>query len=257
VLAVAGGVGGFLSGWWAVLILTTLVRLQLPAWLEVRMDWPVVVFTSVVAGVAVSAVAAVPGIQAARADVREALGEGSRRVAGGRRQQTVLRSPVAVQVAMAVALLTGAELMACTVIALAKVNPGFRAERLMTSRTDPPRTRYGGTESIAFFYRRALERLQALPGISAAIKQQLPFGGIPDTTRTVIVEGRSTTAAANERPFMNYQVISPNYFSVMGIPIVSGRPFTVDDRLGTVPVCVISERAAKAFGRVRMPSANV
>jgi putative ABC transport system permease protein len=151
-------------------------------------------------------------------------------------------------VAVAVVLLTGATLMARTVIALTQVNPGFKAERLITFRTDPPWTRYGGTESIALFYRRGLERLQALPGVSAAaINQQLPFGGIPDTTRTVIVEGRSTTAAADERPFMNYQVISPNYFSVMGIPLIRGRAFTVDDRLRTVPVCVISERAAKAF----------
>jgi predicted permease len=206
------------------------------------------VFTAVVAGLAAVVVAAVPAIQASHADVRDALGDGSRRVAGGRRQQLVLRGLVAVQVAMAVVLLAGATLMARTVLALIDVNPGFRAERLITFRTDPPWTRYGGTEPIALFYRRTLERIQALPGVSAAgINQQLPFGGIPDTTRTVIVEGRSTVVVANERPFMNYQVIGPNYFSVMGIPVISGRAFTSGDRLGTMPVCIISERAARAF----------
>jgi putative ABC transport system permease protein len=248
VLAAAGGAAGFMLGSWAVRAMTTLVRLQLPAWLEVRTEWPVAIFTAIVALTAAAIVASVPALQASRADVRDALGEGSHRMAGGRRQQIVLRGLVAVQVAMAVVLLTGATLMARSVIALTGVDPGFRSERLITFRTDPPWTRYGGTESIALFYRRALERLSALPGVSGvAIDQQLPFGGIPDTTRTVIVEGQSTATAANERPFVNYQVISPNYFAVMGIPLISGRTFTDDDRLNTLPVAIISERAAKRF----------
>jgi putative ABC transport system permease protein len=248
VLAVLGGAGGFLLGVGAVRAMTTIVRLQLPSWLEVRMEWPVAVFTALVAGLAAVVVAALPAFQASRAEAREALGEGSRRVAGSRRQQLILRTLVSVQVATAVVLLTGATLMVRTVIALTHVNPGFRSERLITFRTDPPWTRYGGTEPIASFYRRALARLHELPGVSAAaIDQHLPFGGIADTTRTVMVEGRSTAASAADRPFMNYQVISPNYFVVTGIPLISGRPLSVDDRIGAMPVCLINERAAKTF----------
>lgn len=245
VLTFVGGVCGIGVASWLVHVLMTVVRLDLPEWLEVRIDWPVMLLAGGITLVVGLVLAAGPVLHAATADLRDPVGEGSRRLTGSRRQQATLRALVAVQVAIAVVLLVGASLMTRTVVALARVDPGFSIDRLVTFRTDPPWTRYGGTEAIALFYRRAVERLQALPGVVAATtNQQLPLGGTPDTTRTVFVEGAATVAAADERPFVNFQVVSPNYFEVMRIPLRRGRFLSMTDRLGGPPVGVISERAA-------------
>ncbi len=89
VLAVAGGLGGFALGAWAVRMMTTLVPLQLPSWLEVRMEWPVAAVHRHRRWVGRRRRRRRAAIQASRADVRDALGDGSRRVAGGRAQQLV------------------------------------------------------------------------------------------------------------------------------------------------------------------------
>ena len=91
---------------------------------------------------------------------------------------------------------------------------------------DAPWTRYGSTEAVAEFYRRAIERLSVLPGAAAATSNaSLHFGGLPDVTKTVIVEGQAVPLTAAEQPFVNYQVVSPNYFEVMGVPLRAGRAF--------------------------------
>jgi predicted permease len=147
-----------------------------------------------------------------------------------------------------VVVLSCAALMGRTMAAIARVDSGFQSTRAVTLRVDPPWTRYGSTEAVAEFYRRAIDRLANLPGATGATSNaSLPFGGLPDVTKPVAVEGRAAPLMAEERPFVNYQVVSPNYFEVMGVPLRSGRVFTEHDTQDTMPVSVVSERTAARF----------
>lgn len=247
VLALLGGGLGLGLGTLAVRLLP-LADLGLPPWLGVRLEWPVLAFAGGLVLAVASAVAVAPGLLAGGTDPRDALLEGTRRTAGSPRTQAWQRLLVAVQVAVAVVLLTGATLLVKSMRAIDAVNPGFRAEGLMTFRVDPPSRPYGTVEPIALFYRRAVERLRALPGVTdVGHNETLPFGGRPDTTRTMTVEGRAVTPGDADHTFVNYQVVGPTYFSTMGIPLLRGRVFTADDRLGTAPVAVVSARTARRF----------
>jgi putative ABC transport system permease protein len=106
---------------------------------------------------------------------------------------------------------------------------------------------------VAVFYRHAIEEISRVPGVrGVATNQNLPIAGLPDeVSRTVAVDGQPAWQAS-ERPLINVQPINPAYFDVMRAPILSGRPFTEDDREDTVKVAVVSERlAARAW-----PNAN-
>ena len=247
VLAAGGGLLGLAVGA-SLMRLIALARLQLPSWLYVRMDWQVVAFAMLLSIAVVVIVAVAPAVLLSRADPREALLEGTRRTAGSPRTQRWQQTLVAVQVAVAVVLLSTAVLLTRSMRALEQVDPGFRAADLLTFRVDPPSRPYSTVEPIALFYRRAVERLSALPGVVAVgHNETLPFGGRPDTTRTMRVEGRETATAAADDVFVNHQAVSPSYFSAMGIPRLQGRVFTAGDRLGTVPVAVVSARTARRF----------
>jgi len=221
VLAGCGGLAGIALG--ATLTrLVTLAPLQLPPWLDVRMDWRVMAFAVGLAALVALGVALLPWALMSNVDPREALLEGTRRTAGSPRLQGWQRGLVAVQVAMAVVLLT--------------------------FRVDPPSRPYSSVEPISLFYRRASERLRALPGVTAVgHNETLPFGGRPDTTRTMTVEGRAAIPGEGDQAFVNHQVVSASYFGAMRIPLQRGRVFTDNDRLGSVPVAAVSARAARRF----------
>jgi putative ABC transport system permease protein len=249
-LAVVGGVGGLLLGRWIVQIVDAVAAFELPVWITLEPDWITAVLASMLALTITSMVAVLPAMHVARKNVRDVIAEGSRRTVGSRRQQRVVQWLVGGQVAFAVVVLAAAALMGRTMSAVASVDPGFTARTALTFRVDPPWTRYGSTEAVSEFYRRAIERLSALPGaLGAASNMTLPFGGLPDVTRTVIIEGQATAASLAEQPFVNFQVVSARYFDVMGIPLIAGRTFTEHDRLDTMPVAVVSARTASRFWR--------
>jgi len=247
VIVLVAGVAGVVAAA-AALRLVSFGPLGLPVWLGAGLAWPVVaalVVLVVFVGVVVSVV---PGWLMTRGDQRAAIVEGSRRAAGHRTAGRWQQALVAVQVAVAVVLVAGAGLMARSLSALDQVDPGFQPQGLLTFRVDPPSRPYSTVEPIALFYRRASEALRALPGVTAVgHNDTLPFGGRPDTTRTMTVEGRDVAPGGADQAFVNTQIVSPGYFATMGTPLVRGRGFTADDRPGTVPVAVIGERTARRF----------
>lgn len=244
-LTLAGGAVGVAGGIWGVHVFVETMRLDLPWWLEVRADLAVAAFAIVVCGAAALLAAAIPALSTMAADPHAAIREGSPRSVGSVGQERARRGLVAAQVALAVTLLVAAGLLGRTVLRLLAVDPGFAPGGVVTFRTDPPWTRYGSIDTVSEFYRLVGERLRQLPGVTdVSTNQSLPFGGLPDTTRSVEVEGVSTAASAAERPFVNYQVVGHEYFVTARIPLVAGRGFTAFDRVGSAPVAVVSERTA-------------
>ncbi|HYZ85799.1 MAG TPA: ABC transporter permease, partial [Bryobacteraceae bacterium] len=262
VLTMLGGVVGVGLAWVAIRILGELVRADLPPWMKVQIDMPVLLFTlglSVVCGIIAGLY---PAFATLRRDLQTPLREGSRGAGGSRLQAQVRSALIAAELALAVVLLVAAGLLVQSFAHLQSVDTGFRRTGLVTFRTDPPWARYNKPDQTSLFYRLALEKLASLPGVTAAAaNHSLPLAlnqnyGKP----TIVAEGQSNDEQ-RRNPFVNVQIVSPNYFEVMGIPLLAGRSFSVDDRLTTQPVAVVSRPlAARLFGsatpvgqRVRLP----
>ncbi|MBL8211849.1 MAG: ABC transporter permease [Bryobacterales bacterium] len=259
---VGGGLGLAVAAG-AIGSLRTLLLADLPPWMDVRLDAGVLLFTlamSVVCGIAAGLY---PAWQASRTDPQIALREGTRGAGGGRTQGLIRQGLITGEVALAVVLLIAAGLLVRSFASLRDSNAGFARSQLLAFRTDPPWFRYSKVEQTAVFYRQAQERLEQIPGVAAvAANHSLPLALNQNYGKPSIVVDGQGVEEQRGNPFVNPQIVSPNYFGVMGIPLVEGRGFTGDDRITTQPVAVLSRPLAqRLFGggglatgrRVRLP----
>jgi putative ABC transport system permease protein len=249
-LALIGGVGGLALSVWGAAALDTLVRIDRPDWMAVSLDWRVLTFTMVVAALAGMLAGLYPAVQASSIAPGEAVREDGRTASGGRRRRRTRERLVAVQIALAVVLMVGAGLMLRSLDRLRSVALGFRPERVLAVRIDPPWSRFGRVEQTAPFYRRMLEEIRTLPGVEAvAMVDPVPLAGRDPGENAhkhvPLVEGRAPDD--REIPFVNLQLVSPEYFGTMGIELRRGRVFQTSDDLDGVPVAIVSERTARAF----------
>lgn len=261
ILNLLGGLAGLGLAWVAIRVIRHMLEPSLPAWMEVRIDGPVLLFTfsiSVVCGVIAGLY---PAVSALHPDLQSVLREGARGI-GNRTQSKVRQWLIAAELAMAVVLLVAAGLLVRSFQQLRAADTGFRRTQLVTFRSDPPWARYNRPEQTSLFYRLALEKLEAVPGVSAAAaNHSFPLAlnqnyGKP----TIVVEGQSIDEQ-RRNPFVNVQIVSPNYLRVVGVPLLEGRNFTAGDRLDTTPVAILSRPLAhRLFGstsplgrRIRLP----
>jgi putative ABC transport system permease protein len=150
------------------------------------------------------------------------------------------------EVALALVLLIGAGLMIKSFLGLAGVDPGFRAEGLLTMRVELPTAKYGSSEKRSAFYDQALERIRSLPGVEGAgMISFLPLNG-PGMFFSFSIEGRNAPADV-DLPGAAFRVISPDYFGTMGTPLLRGRSFGEQDRGDTQPVTIINRAMAERF----------
>jgi putative ABC transport system permease protein len=161
------------------------------------------------------------------------------------RQSRRLREILVVaEVALALVLLVGAGLLVRSFANLRAVPLGFAPERVITMTVDLPVARYAAVREVITFHRQLLSSLAALPNVSSAgAVNWLPLGDM-------LIGG---DVQADDRPDLvgKFQatkaVVSPRYFTTMGIPVVRGRDFTDSDIAGSAPVVIVSESVARRF----------
>jgi predicted permease len=243
-LSAAGGVLGVLLAAWAVSWIGTLLPPgSMPRQQEIGLHPAVlaaaaltVVLSALVAGLA-------PALQLSRASVHDALRDGSRgatEAAGGRRMRRTL---LAVELALAMALLAGAGLMGRTLLRLQAVDPGFDPERVLALTVSLGGTPHADAERRVPFFDRAAEALERLPGIEVVgAINHLPLGG--DTWRLrFLVEGRDTPRPGEE-PRATWRLVRTGYFATMRLPLRRGRDFDARDRDEGLPVAIVNETMA-------------
>jgi predicted permease len=146
------------------------------------------------------------------------------------------------EIALAVVLTIGAGLLLRSFVTLLAVDPGFRAENLLTLQIQLPR-RLTTPDARCTFYASLFERMDAIPGVVAAGgTTRLPLGSTNVSTR-VMVEGRNMTPS--EMPEVEFRRAVHNYFRAMGIPVLRGRTFTAEDGPNSQPVVVINQTMAR------------
>ena len=219
----------------------------LPRATGIGVDVEVLLFTVAVALFTGAAFGLAPAWQAARGDHEASLrqaGRNSMGAFGARRFRAVL---IVAEIGMAVVVLTGAGLLFRSFSRLIGVDPGFRADHVLTFRLALPPNRYATYAQVQAFYRQLMPRLRQLPGVSSAeLTNALPLTVTTSQTRFA-VEG-APAPEAGHFPIAQLRVVTPGYFSAMAIPLREGRTFNGAEMEATGPaVCVINESMARRF----------
>jgi len=242
--ALLGGLLGFAFAKEGLALLKAVLPADTPRLDEVHMDWHVLVFTGALAILTGIVFGLGPALHSARAALVEALKSGGHGTAVSMSQR--LRSSLAIaQVALAVLLVIAAGLMIRSFWALSHVNPGFRAEHILTARITPNESFCSEPRRCLAFFRNVLEQAQAFPGTSGiALVNTLPLGGRV-SKRSLDVEGYDVPPG-EDSPLFWLNVVTPEYFRVMGISLLSGRGFTDSDVSGA-SVAVVTAETARRF----------
>jgi putative ABC transport system permease protein len=245
-LALAGGALGSgiaVAGVWLVRFFgpSGIPRLQ-----ETTPDLRVFVFALAVSVLTGILFGLAPALGATRFNLAESLRQGGQKSGSASSSPRLRNTLVIVQIALALVLAVAAGLLIRSFYRMLSANPGFRAEHVLTFELSLPSSRYSGEERIAQFYEQILPRLRAVAGVeSAALTEAVPMGGAPNGT-TIVLPGRSLPASGM-RPMANYTIISPNFFSTLGTPLLRGREFLDSDTMTAPPVAVINDAMAQRF----------
>jgi putative ABC transport system permease protein len=250
-LATMGGACGLALAWAAVRAAPSLIPPgTLPQAIVLAFDARVAAVTTALTLGTALLFGLVPAWQASAVPLAEMTsggGRGSTRRSGGLRAALVVG-----EVAAAVLLLSGAGLLVRTLIALNGIDPGFRAERVLTMSVGLPLNRYGSTEHLLTFYQAAERELAAIPGVtSAAFGGSLPLDGW-DIGQGFSVVG-DPPVEQSRMLSAHYQIVSAGYFRTIGIDVVRGRPFSEHDTAQTQPVCIVNEEFVRHHLRGREP----
>lgn len=177
-----------------------------------------------------------PALKSSRPQLNDILKEYGRSAMGSRQHTRTRSLLVITEIAVSIVLLAGAGLMIASLMRLLGVQPGFDSANVVTLRLSLPELRYPNGR-FAIFYKDLQEKVRSIPGVQAvAIVNQLPMSEVLANS-SFEVEGRQLEPGTGTN-IANTQVISPDYFSVMRIPLIRGR--ALDERdLNPAPATVV------------------
>ncbi|MGH9727379.1 MAG: ABC transporter permease [Candidatus Acidiferrales bacterium] len=210
------------------------------------LDGYVLGFTAIVGIVAVVIFGSVPAWHMSKVNPYDALRESGRSATGSRGRQKFRSLLVAGELALGLVLLAGTGLLLKSLARIGDVNPGFQAHGVMTAALALPQQQYNTPEKQFSFFRSVLDRLSHAPGVKdAGAGYGLPFAG-GNSSASFGIEGR-TVPPDDPGPHGNIRIVTPGYFTALGIPLKRGRNFTEDDRQGSQPVAIIDENLAREY----------
>ncbi|HKQ79003.1 MAG TPA: ABC transporter permease [Blastocatellia bacterium] len=227
-LSILGGLLGALIAVWGVNAIVALSPSgNIPDGVEISVNTRVMFFALGVSLLTSLIFGLWPALQVSRPETQESLKSGAQRTTAGRRNRRMQRALVVAEVSLSLVLLVMAGLMLRSFAKLTNVDTGFNTENLLSMRlTRSPAKSEGGRQMAAFF-QQLIDRVSTVPGVKGvAVASHMPFD---------FTEGMQITpddsAAPGERRTQNVdsRTVSPNYFQVMGIPLMQGEFFTALD----------------------------
>ena len=247
VLAAVAGMAGLLLASTLVQALAALSPASLPRIDEVRMDRPVLLFALGLSLVSTALFGLVPALHASRLDLSGALKQGGAKATGTRASARFRSALVVAEVALSVILLVTAGLLLRSFQTLQHVDLGFTKDRVLVADTVYA-VRDGVTEDLrtrSRFYADVLDRLRAVPGVSAASGVAfLGMGREPRSPRDFYIQGRPE-GRPGERPQAEYHAITADYFKTLEIPVRAGRDFESTDTPERPRVAIINQTLAR------------
>jgi macrolide transport system ATP-binding/permease protein len=253
VLSGCGAAGGLLVAYWCRQALDLLypARGGVVMYLPGQIDGRVLGLSAAICLLVTLAVGLVPAFQTRHLALVETLKTGAAAVVGARGPAWFRSSLVVVQVTLGFILLVGTALLMQSLHKIRSTSPGFSTTNvfdtwipLATAGYDAPRSKT--------FQDELIERIRALPGVEAAAYATIvPFDYQTYSTTPIAVDGY--VPQPNDRPTVEYNQISPNYFVTMGIPLISGRDFTRADDENTPRAAIVNQTMVARYWRGQDP----
>jgi putative ABC transport system permease protein len=246
-LALGGGILGLALGSWGVHELLTLLPGGLPRLHEMAtvpaLDPLVAGFTFALATVTGILTALAPAFHLSRTELTSALNGAGTRTGAGRKHSRTRAALVVAEMAIAVVLVCGAALLLRSFAALHSVSLGFDPTRLLTIEISLAGPGYARSSDVALTVRELVERAERVPGVqSAAVASALPLSGKMDMIFNI--PGHPPPAGRNFTGDVQWRIVSPHYFDVLRIPVLSGRLFTERERR---PAVIINQSFAHRY----------
>ncbi|HEX8944086.1 MAG TPA: ABC transporter permease [Gemmatimonadaceae bacterium] len=186
----------------------------------------------------------VPALQSTRPDLVTELRNNSGKLSGGRAAARFRTSLVTAQIALSMALLISAGLFIKSLRNVSQVDLGINIDNVVTFGVSPSRSGYDTARTSAL-YARIEEELAAIPGVSGVTSSAIPILSGSNWGQGVSVEGfkKDPDTDAGSR----FSAVGPNYFHVLGVPLLAGRDFAASDNAGAMKVAIVNEAFAKKF----------
>ena len=245
-----GGIAGIAGANYAVAAFVPIAPAALSRADGIEINAPVLAFSSLVLLLTGIVAGLLPVLHAWRANVPTAA-KGTRGATASRDELRMRNGLVIAQLALTLPLLVGATALVRTFAALMHVDPGFRAENVLTLHMAIPRTKYRNDQQIAAFYHRLLDRVAAVPGVaSAAMINRLPLSGNDMALRFELED----VAGAPQQ--LQTRSTTPDYFRTMAIPLRAGRGLTEQDTASAPWPASSTNAPRERSGRARTRSAS-
>jgi putative ABC transport system permease protein len=243
VVFLAGGLLGVGLGW---LVLRALVRVAPPALAflgDLSLDAPMLTIALGMAALTGICFGVLPSWQTAGADVGEVVAASGKGAALRGVSQRFRRVLVVSQISMAAVVVSSASLMISSLIRAQRVDLGFGTRGLLTARVQLSPGSYPEPAARQRFFDRLLEEVRALPGVTgAAAGSSVLLARLPNSD-VFTIEGRSQSI----RQPLTYDVVSPDFFRVLQVPLLRGRYFSDGDSADSQPVAIINATTARTY----------
>jgi predicted permease len=249
--AIGGGGLGLILGVWLMNILTDAVVSEgMVQGITSKVDGSVLGFAAAATLASAILFGVIPAWRATRAGVSQMLKDQGSTTSAGPGHVRFRKFLVAGQVAFTLLLLAGATLFAGTLWNLRKQNLGISTENLITFSISPQLSGYDDAKTVVLID-QLRERLSAIPGVQAVGSSQIPVLTGTDMGGNITIEGRQKLDSDDSH--VNFDAVSPNYFSTMRVPLVAGREFGAGDTATNTKVAIINEAMAKVYFPKRNP----
>lgn len=233
---------GVLLAIWARRPLVAMSPYHLSGLGNVPMDWRVLSFAAGLGLLATLMFGLLPAFRATRLRITKSIKTGESPVIGGHGSLRILSLIAGAEIAITLVLSTGAGLMLESFWRLRYMNLGFRSDHLIAATLNLAGPAYREPVRRSAFVEELLEKAQSLPGVEVAAitrASEIPPGD-SHATNTFAIEGRDQPLGGR-RPIGRYPVVSPEYFGIMGIPLLQGRLLTESDGENAPPVVVVNQ----------------
>ena len=243
-LAILGGATSIVVAHWTLEGITAMLPAEAVNGMEFRLSLPVLWFTAAVSIATGLLFGIVPALQSTRPDLVTELRNNSGKLAGGRGAARFRTGLVTAQIALSMALLIAAGLFIQSLRNVSRVELGLDIENVVQFGISPGKNAYD-TVRTAALYARVEEELAALPGVIGVTSAAVPVLSGSNWGQGVSVEGfhKDPDTDAGSR----FNAVGPNFFHVLGMPLLSGRDFTAADNAGGLRVAIVNQAFAKKF----------
>jgi putative ABC transport system permease protein len=249
-LSLLGTVAGLAVAAAGTKLLLQFVPAGIPRLAQVDLDWRVLGFTMLMALSTCLIFGLIPAWHASKPDLHTTLEQTSRSVAQGASRLRFRQVLVVFQVSIAVMLVIGAGLLIKSFWLLQRVDPGFRAEGVLSASLTLPNSKYAEPAQINNFHKQLLDRISTLPGVkTATIAYDHPLQS--NWLDSFQIEGR-VPSSDNQSISANFVPVGPNYFDTVSVQLVAGRKFTPVDDQDHPGVAIVNE----SFVRHYFPNEN-